>query len=851
VSAPGIDAAIEARIRDLITSGDHRNALERAKAVHKSCGTAASEALLVDAYAERIRSLLRRNLTIEARSLIDLVRERYPSARTRLDGLIGHVGERRVSLDDLVRPLADPDLAADRRAAIEQTVKRDVDDLAALAGCEALVTDHPLRQAASALERALAAVTSGPVAEEFLALPEVSHRSPLAPWKPLVRAIASFHSGAVEACRRYLDAIEAGSVPARLVPAIHAMLDRDVATLTPAAAALRAQITRPTALGSALHALDEAFASGKRGPILKAVRSALQECERSSPGQIDVLKQRSSVRCAMAGLEAAKVVHAMGGPSRHDATFLRLLARGMEETKDVENIVLACRFWEDFRQAAVHEGWFAGNGPEAATLALHMASLLGHVPEHTLGDLQRSARAEARSDGETLTFLFPEELYSRACVLDPHAEAFEQWMDWASRQPGDQAERVARAWHKIRPRDTKPLLRLLKGAEARGAIGAALGCAAKLEQIDPLHPAIRGTQFRLLVGSVLRHVRQKKPPLAEADAIALAALPDAQQGDRSAFVAAVRVLLAAARDRQEEAASGRAELERLVGSTAAMLLLFAVASAAKQRALARLDPPSRLSKVERRSLPGAVAMVCSLSGELKLKFELPWPWIAETAKQFAHTRQELGVHQLSALGDAALASRHADLAYAVSAAGLERRGTTEARFLLLRARCVVGDITRHVVCSKAAAELARQAQDVELVEQSVELVRGLFEFDQVTVTLAQARDVLDKERAEPAPPSRSRRGPDYRGFVPICQCAKCRRARGEGVGPGDFFSDELDDDFDELDVPFELPPDVPPGVAEELMREVVSAIRRGETFEQFKARIRGELTKKRPKRPIR
>lgn len=47
-------------------------------------------------------------------------------------------------------------------------------------------------------------------------------------------------------------------------------------------------------------------------------------------------------------------------------------------------------------------------------------------------------------------------------------------------------------------------------------------------------------------------------------------------------------------------------------------------------------------------------------------------------------RQELGVSQLSALGDAALASGHADLAYAVSAAGLERRGATEARFLLLR-----------------------------------------------------------------------------------------------------------------------------------------------------------------------
>ena len=849
----GLDPATEARIRELITSGDHQNALERAKAAHKSCGTAASEALLVDAYAERIRSLLRRNLTVEARSLIDLVRERYPSARKRLDGLMAPVAERRVSLDDLVQPLNEPDLTAERRAAIEQAIKRDVDDLAALARCEPLAGDHPLREAASALERAFAAVTSGPVAEESLALPEVSRRSPLAPWKWLVRAIASFYSGDDEACRRHLSAIEPESAPARLVPAVHAMLGREVATLIPAAAALRTQITRPSALRSALHTLDEALASGKRGPILKAVRSAVQECERSSPDRIDALKQRISARCAMAGLNAPKVIDAMGGPSRHDATFLRLLARGMEETQDPENIVLACKFWEDFRQAAEQEGWFAANGPEAAALALHMASLLGHLPEPLLRELQHSARGEAMAGGERLPFLFPEELYRRACVLDPHPEAFEQWMAWASRQPGERVERMASAWHKIRPRDTQPLLRLLKDAEARGSFGAALGWAAKLEQIDPLHPAIRGTRFQLLAGSVIQHVGKKKVPLAEAGLTALAALSDAQQGDRPAFLAAARVLLAAVRDRQEEAASARVELDRLLGGTAAMLLLFAVATAAKQRAIARLDPPHRLPKMERRTLAAAVARVCCLGAELKLRFELPWPWMAETAKQFPHTRRLLGVNELTALGDAALASGHADLAYAVSAAGLECGGTTEARFLLLRARSVVEDTTRYVVCAKAAAELARHAQDTELVEQSVELVRELVEFNHVTVTLAQARAVLDKEKACSESPSRSRRGPDYTDLLPLCQCANCRRARGEIVDAfDDEPDDEPDDDFDDLDFPFDLPPDIPPEVADQLMREVTEAIRRGESFEEFKARIlAGERPRKRRKRRLR
>src|SRR5260370_22535215 len=149
-----LDPATEASIRELITSGDHRNALERAKVAHRSSGTSALEALLVDEYSERFCSLLRRNLTVEAKSLIDLVRQRYPTARTRLDGLVAPVAAPRVSLDDLVRPLSQPDVAAERRAAIEQAIKRDVDDLAALARCEALALDHPLHKAASALERA-------------------------------------------------------------------------------------------------------------------------------------------------------------------------------------------------------------------------------------------------------------------------------------------------------------------------------------------------------------------------------------------------------------------------------------------------------------------------------------------------------------------------------------------------------------------------------------------------------------------------------------------------------------------------------------------------------------------------
>jgi hypothetical protein len=61
------------------------------------------------------------------------------------------------------------------RAAIELRVEREIHDLTLLADCASLAVDHPLRQAAGALVKVFAAVTSGPVSDNQLTLPEVSH----------------------------------------------------------------------------------------------------------------------------------------------------------------------------------------------------------------------------------------------------------------------------------------------------------------------------------------------------------------------------------------------------------------------------------------------------------------------------------------------------------------------------------------------------------------------------------------------------------------------------------------------------------------------------------------------------
>ena len=194
-------------MRQLIANGKSRTALENAKEFHKTQRSEASEALLLDAYAARIQSLLDQNLATEAKSLLELVCERFPAAKPRLDALKAGASAKGGDLAALLQPLNDPELSPDLRAAIEKIVETQITDLAALAACPALPAEHRLRQAAAALDQAFNLVTSGPVTAEQIALPEVSHRSPLAPWKLLIRAIACFHRGEDAECRECLAAI--------------------------------------------------------------------------------------------------------------------------------------------------------------------------------------------------------------------------------------------------------------------------------------------------------------------------------------------------------------------------------------------------------------------------------------------------------------------------------------------------------------------------------------------------------------------------------------------------------------------------------------------------------------------
>ena len=449
----------------MIANGKFKPALEAAKQFHKSAGTAASESLLLDAYAARIQALSGQNLMVEAKALMDLVQERFPGAKARLERTRMAVSARGGDLRSLLAPLNDPQLSLERRASIETIVQTQVTDLTALAECEALAPEHALRQAARAIDRAFKLVTSGPVTDEQIALPEVSHRSPLAPWKLLIRAIASLHRGEDDACGELLSAIKLESVPGRLVPAMRAMLGaKPAGALRPAEAALVSGVSASLAeLRSALANVDREFTEDNDDRIFKAARTAVRECQRSAPDQLGELKQLISVRARVAGLDEVRMNAALEGAAKEDAAYIRMYARALEASDDYEDIALSCEIWNGFRLLAVREGWFKDNGLEVAVLYLHMAELVERLPPEMLREIR-----DFQGSREDRYFLFPENLYARACVIDPE-EGFPKWMAWASGQSGNKAEDVARAWHRLRPEDLEPLLYLMNQAGKRKA----------------------------------------------------------------------------------------------------------------------------------------------------------------------------------------------------------------------------------------------------------------------------------------------------------------------------------------------------------------------------------------------
>lgn len=865
-------------MNDLIASGKTKAAVDLAKLTHKQLDSPASETLLAEAYAARVRGMLDKGMGDEAKALLALARGRHPSQSTLFDSVGRELAARTGTFDDMVAPLADPDLPADERRRIEDTVRRQVTDLSALSECPTLPKDHPLRRGAAAVWDAFQAVSSGPVEDEAAALPEISRRSPLAPWKALIRAMACFYRREDEACRRHLQAIDPESPPARLVTVLEGLLNgvtppkkRSPANdLARAVSGDRARLKNLLDRADYAIAEDSFYADDLRA--MKAIRSAANACAGLDAPDAERIRRNLWVRAYYTGYDTEALDRAMPAPVPRDAAFWALLAHYHAEgnLEYEENCLLACACWEEFRGQAVREGLLADKSKEEAIVHRLMLRLRLGIPkdeyDQNLGDLlSRDKRYTALYRGQpkaireaaavfgvvnlgTAFFLRPEEIFARIEARDPAPELYRQWQAWADENASAKdTEAIARRWAKAFPGDPEPCLRLVDGAEKRGAYTKALKYLEEAEAVDALNPGVRRARFRLHLQALMRHYKQGKPHLAAKDLDAIEALPVADTRDQGALRPAMRWALSTLEGDQRGADQFEQATAELTGDAlAATVLCWGLAKGlgVPVKHLPKLGKPA--DKPYRDQRAKAAGMAAALAAGIGVTLALPdgWETVLRQDLRRRTKAQSADPAHMIALAEVCIQSGDDETGYLATGVALSQEGSHVARALYQRAMTLSrGYPWRRVQCLAAAIEVARKQRDFALIDKAVDEMNASFasriiaEPQSVKGTSAEhVEHVIAHERKQKQFPKASRYAhiEHEKHYYQQCKCELCEEERGRGPFAGmdrygfserafeEFYDDEEEDEAaDEIDFLDDSGPfgdEIPEDLARELDR---------------------------------
>lgn len=772
-------AARRSSVEELLARGKTRDAVEAARRLYKETRSVEAEALLVDAYAARIRALLASGLSREARDLAALVAERHPGTRARVMPLVRESAVRADGdLAPLLTALVSADEAMHREAGI--TLRRVLTDPQALVAHPALPAGHPLRAAAGAVSELLVAATTGPLPEGALGrLDVIPRHSPLAPWKLLVRAIDAYYRRDDAAVRANLSAIPPDSAPARLVPALRSLAGEANALTRPS---LAERVLVDTASGGRAR-----FRAGL-AEIIDALRAKDQRRAVSAIRELAETVDRAP-RSFRATFAATMLTHWMR-LELDPRPFLTALLRGRPDVDMLRQIALAFEragawpaavpAWDAYLVAAQQAAALPRTGREPSRVLLRMAELIPVDREEVLDFAMAEDEAELADlirHGAIPECFDRARLLERARDADPHPSVFRALVAHWGQRDGRRAETEARAWRARHPRDLEPLLYLARAAEGRGAHRKAIDLLGQAEAIDRVHPEVRRSRFRVLLSSVERDLREGRVARARADIDRLALEPEAAERDRTAYVQALR-WAAACRDGDTSSATAReGELaERLANPVLVDLLLASVA------ATLGLDPPAgrprlaavaltvpKLQAIE--GLARAADLLLPLGQALAVPLDL-------LARIELNPRGAPAPH-LHSLCTLALRVNRPSLAYAASGAGLELESALTHRFLLARGRSLAEvplarEHARARQCLRAARTLAIRLRDQETLREASAALRGLTrsiafmeddpEPEEGDVAADEMRRIIDHERAlpgmprfEPGPPRRRRR----------------------------------------------------------------------------------------------
>jgi len=705
-----------ARVEALIAAGKTRDAVEVAKQFLKETRGPETEALVVAAYQARIDALAAGGMSDEARALAALVAERFPAYRDRFASLVRRSELRFAgNVPALLAELAASDPA--RRHELEAILARELADPQVLVESPALPADDPLKRAARAVCDLFTAVTTGPLPDGALGrLDEMPRRSPLAPWKLLIRAIDAFYRRADTVVLANLSAIPADSGPGRLVPVLRRLIgdpgageDRSVAvaTLLDKVSGGRAPFEKH------LEELIEAFGRKDRRRAAAAIQDLLRELSASPAdfrrtGIATVLDQWLRV-----GLSPEPVLQSLLR-GRRDLDSLRLVALALERAGMWDS---ALGVWDRYLTAAIQTRVLFSSGPEGCRVLLHMAGLFPSDPQEVLDSFDVGSEDELREliRARVLPECFDRgRLLERARVASPEPPVFRALVaHYATRDPA-RAEAEAEAWRRAHARDLEPLLYLMRAAERRGANRKALDLLAEAESINGVHPEVRQSRFRLLLASAERRIREDKLAGAVADLDQLEREPRAKEGDHLAYLFALRWAMARRRGDAGAAAALEQTLASRTGNPVLLdLLLGSVAGAFGIDILESSRPRSQPEAIE------GLARAFDLFHALDRPLAVPPELFGQLEKSVGGAAGDR-LHSLCACG---LAMGRPALTYVASGRGLADDGPLLHRFLLARGRALRAarsqrDRERARRCLRAARELAGRARDMEAVREA-------------------------------------------------------------------------------------------------------------------------------------
>ncbi len=772
------------RIDALIAGGSIRQALDLAKAVHKQYHNTQSEVALARAYEARVGEMSAAGLVAEAEALLDVAKSKCPSAREQFDAQQPTLAARGGHWGAILGCFLRED-AGEEQARVEALIRREMTQLTPLVQSEVLPADHPLRVAAGAVMTAFEAVTSGPVSEDRIALPEVSRRSPLAPWKILIRAIHYYYHNEFDQCRQWLSRLDADAAPAPAGQVLHCLIgdipieeldrvSRDLAhSLRMNVQPLRKVLTRLDGLISR----DD----WEEDDLLSTIKSAISACRQYCPSLLVRLGQHLTLLGWSVGMPASMLRSLLGGSSRKDAYFFRLKAQAEELDGNFGNAAL---FWEEFQRLAVFEGWFEGKSPESGVIFSHIAKLLNRLNSRELDDLRHQSNEiyndivgyHQDSPGTQAAYqalhprpnkgrsycLTPLDAYQRACEWDPSAENYRKWLatipsETASHQKA--RDQIAEAWHQALPRDPYPLLLLTESAEQRNALMKALKYLEAAEAIDKLNPEVQRLRYRLYVSTAFRHVQQAKTHLVRKDLEPLESHPMASQGLRPAFPALIRWICGGLDGDREAREQARWESEGILGSLlAAEWIIKSLCQAAGLSDWETHKTRKKDKAPNGKELLQALERLVVLEKETGLTLKHTLVGREQKSIQAALVRKDCSLddRSLRLLAEWANQQDYHELTYAATRAGLQR-GTPalRARFLYLRACSLRFSASiREEDCLMAAADLAYRDRDQDLLDQlkqKVDYSPSQEAFDESRVEAVIRRELKERTFPEYSP----------------------------------------------------------------------------------------------------